>query len=291
MKFNIIHKAFAVIVMVFTILVSSCETPEPIVPEVPVNRKTGWLELPEKTKDSGLEYYSHSFEMNGRTYRNYSFGWSQKDYVSIWVAYPLCKMYTNKVVGRTDAWGKDPLLGEKSSAPFAGYGGSSYVRGHQLPSADRLCIRQANVQTFYGTNMTPQNSAHNSGIWSTLESSVRNWANTSDTTYVVTGCVVEGSTKTVADSDGNMMKVPVAYWKALLRYHEKSTISKWSCAAFYTEHKNYGSTTSLQSLSMSIDQLEEKIGIDLFVNLPAKVGAARAAELERQDPKTSQIWW
>ncbi len=291
MKINIIHKAFAVIVMVFTILVSSCGAPETVVPVAPVNRRTAWLELPEKNQDSGLEYYFHRFEMNGKTYRNYTFGWSQQDYVSLWVAYPLCKMYTSGSVGRTDAWNYDPLLGnEKSSAPFGGYGGFTYDRGHQIPSADRQCIRQANVQTYYGTNITPQISGHNEGIWASLEGSVRSWANTSDTTYVITGCVVKGSTKKVEDSDGNMMTVPVAYWKALLRYHEKSTISKWSAAAFYTEHRLY-SGTSIKELSMSVDQLEEILGMDLFVNLPAKLGEAKAAEIERQDPKTSQIWW
>jgi hypothetical protein len=33
------------------------------------------MELPA-LNDPDLGYYSHSFEMNGKTYRNYSFGWS-----------------------------------------------------------------------------------------------------------------------------------------------------------------------------------------------------------------------
>ena len=64
--------------------------------------KTGWLELPAMDNPN-LGYYAHYFKMNGKTYRNYSFGWSQKDRVALWVAYPLCKLYTNGNVGRTDA--------------------------------------------------------------------------------------------------------------------------------------------------------------------------------------------
>ncbi len=249
-----------------------------------------WLELPAMGSESGLEYYSHSFEMNGQTYRNYTFGWSQGDLVALWVAYPLCKFYTNKSVSRTNAWAYDPLLGpEKSSAPFGGYG-EELARGHQLPSADRLCCYDANAQTFYGTNMTPQLNAHNEGIWGTLEGSVRTWANTSDTTYVVTGCVVEGSQRITYDSDGKPMTVPAAYYKVLLRYHKASTISQWSCIAFYTEHKDYGNT-DLKSLAISVDELEEITGLDFFVNLPAKLGEAKAAELEAQDPRTVSIWW
>ncbi len=262
---------------------------EPGTPSVDL-AKTGWLELPAMDKDFGLEYYSHSFEMGGKTYRNYSFGWSQNDLVALWMAYPLCKMYTNKNVNRSDAWNYDPLLGmEKSPAPFGGYA-EELARGHQVPSADRLCCYDANAQTFYGTNMTPQLNAHNEGIWSTLENQIRSWANTSDTTYVVTGCVADGYTRTTTDSDGKKIHVPVAYWKAVLRYHKSSTISQWAAAAFYTEHKSY-SDQSLKNVAMSIDALEEKLGIDLYVNLPAKLGEAKAKELEAQDPKTSNIWW
>lgn len=251
--------------------------------------KVSWLELPAMDNPD-LGYYSHSFEMNGKEYRNYSFGWSQKDLVALWMAYPLCSMYTNKTVSRTDAWAYDPLLGpEYSSAPFGGYGGS-YARGHQVPSADRLCSYNANVQTFYGSNMTPQLNAHNEGIWQTLESKVRTLANTSDTTYVVTGCVVDGSTTFTQDSDGKKMTVPVGYYKVLLRYSKSSTISTWAAMAFYTEHKSYSGSTSLRSLAMSVDELEEMLGMDFFVNLPAKLGEERAAALEAEDPMTNSIW-
>lgn len=268
--------------------------PDPMpVPDVDL-AKTGWLELPAMD-DENLDYYSHDFEMNGKTYRNYSFGWSRKDLVSVWMAYPLCKMYTNKTVGRTDAWAYDPLLGsEYSSAPFGGYGGN-YARGHQVPSADRLCSYEANSQTFYGTNITPQLNAHNEGVWQSLENAVRNWANTSDTTYVVTGCVVEGATEFTVDSDKKKMTVPVAYYKALIRYHKASTISQWSGAAFYLEHKAYSGAdkniTKDHPCVISVDELEEITGIDFFVNLPAKVGDEMAAKLEAEDPAKSNVWW
>mgnify|MGYP003308455493 CR=1 FL=1 len=251
--------------------------------------KTGWLELPAMD-DPDLGYYSHSFEMNGQKYRNYSFGWSQEDLVALWVAYPLCSMYTNKRVSRTDEWAYDPVLGpEYSSAPFGGYGGS-YARGHQVPSADRLCCREANVQTFYGTNMTPQLNGHNGGIWQDIESYVRNIANTSDTTYVVSGCMVKDSQKFTQDSDGKKMTVPTAYFKAVLRYSKSSTLSTWAAMAFYTEHKDYPDNTPFRTITMSVDSLETVTGLDFFVNLPDKLGEKRAKELEAEDPATNSVW-
>ena len=249
---------------------------------------TGWLELPAMD-DPGLGYYSHSFKMNGKTYRNYSFGWSQEDRVALWVAYPLCKLYTNGSAGRTNEWALDPLLGEDSAAPFGGYAGS-YARGHQLPSADRQCCYEANAQTFYGTNMTPQLNAHNEGIWADLEGRVRGWAKTSDTTYVVTGVVVSPSSKKEKDSYGKSVTVPDAYFKAVLKYSKSSTLGMWNAAAFYLEHKAYSGNVGKEH-SMSVDDLEEITGIDFFVNLPAKLGDDQAAAVESADPAKSSVGW
>ena len=250
--------------------------------------KTGWLELPA-LDNPNLGYYAHHFKMNGKSYRNYSFGWSQKDRVALWVAYPLCKLYTNGSAGRTNAWALDPLLGEDSAAPFGGYAGD-YARGHQLPSADRQCCYDANAQTFYGTNMTPQLNEHNEKIWADLESKVRGYANTSDTTYVVTGVIVSPSSKKERDSYGQSVTIPDAYFKAILKYSKSSTLGAWNAAAFYLEHRAYSGSVSKEH-SLSIDELEEMTGIDFFVNLPAKIGEDQAAKLEAADPANSSVWW
>ena len=262
--------------------------PEPGKPAVPDLSKKEWMELPAMDNPD-LGYYSHSFKMNGTTYRNYTFGWSQKDMVALWVAYPLSKLYINGNAGYTKAWAYDPHLGELSAAPFGGYGGP-YDRGHQLPSADRQCCYEANAQTFYGTNMTPQSNAFNTGIWVNLEDKVRAITRTSDTTYVVTGCMVKEPKGYTTDSDGRKMTIPSAYFKALLKYSKSSTLGQWNAVAFYLDHDEPSGTVS-KSHSMSIDELEEITGIDFFANLPAKVGESQAAKIEAADPAQSSIWW
>lgn len=271
---------------------ASGKQPEPEIdptplPDIDLSR-TGWLELPAMDNPD-LGYYTHSFEMGGRRYRNYSFGWSQKDRVALWVAYPNSRLYLNGSVGRTDAWALDPLLGELSAAPFGGYAGP-YARGHQLPSADRQCCYEANAQTFYGTNMTPQLNAHNEGIWADLEGKVRTISKSSDTTYVVTGVVLSPESKKEKDSNGQSVTIPDAYFKVLLKYSKASTLGQWNAAAFYLEHKAYSEQLGRQH-SMSVDELEEITGIDFFVNLPEKVGAEQAAKLEAADPAESSVWW
>lgn len=250
--------------------------------------KTAWLELPA-TDNSDLQYFSHRYKMDDQIHRNYSFAWSQKDLVSVWVAYPLCKTYMEKKVDRTDAWAYDPHLGKDlSSAPFSYYAGD-YDRGHQLPSADRLCNLTANKQTFYGTNIIPQLGTHNTGVWGDLEGYIRNKvASVCDTVYVVTGGVVEGATEFSEDSDKKKITIPVAFFKALLRY-QKGGNPEWATAGFYTIHEGNGGT-DIKSITMSIDELEEKVGFDFFVNLEDKIGKDKAEAIEAQDPLSLSIW-
>lgn len=253
-----------------------------------------WLELPA-LDDDNLTFYTHSQTIGSTVTRNYSFYWDKENHVSHWVAYPL-NAWTIGSGSRTNAWGFDPLVPEDEQPDIVqGSFSGSYQRGHQIPSADRLSYA-ANVESFYATNMTPQLGALNENIWANFEASVRNWAKkSSDTLYVVTGCVVEGSTTYATDSrkDSPMsVTVPVAYYKALLRYTKASTIgySGYIGAAFYLEHRSYSESNVTASMSMSIDDLEEKLGIDFFVNLPDLIGETAAANVEKQQPSTVS-WW
>ena len=63
----------------------------------------------------------------------------------------------------------------------------NYSRGHQIPSADRTATDELNSQTFYASNITPQNGDFNGGIWASLEGKIRENM-CQDTLYVVTGC-------------------------------------------------------------------------------------------------------
>lgn len=245
--------------------------------------KCGWLELPETKEGDGLEWGCHHFNHNGVTKRNYSFYYSYDDFVSLWVAYPL----NSSLIGsgsRTDAWAYDPLIIPSSLQINIVDGGiPGYDRGHQIPSADRL-IKEANIQTFYSTNMTPQiGKQFNQTIWASVEGIIRNWAKDgkADTLYVVTGCTVAGSKKKATDRSGNSITVPTAYWKACLK---NTSSSGWTACGIWLEHTNTSASTITNTDLYSIDELEEKIGIDLFVNLPGRIKAEKAKEVEAKKP-------
>ncbi len=249
-----------------------------------------WLELPETKSGDGLTWGWHSMVVNETRVRNYSFYWSASDHLSIWVAYPLNKGLISSGA-RTNDWSNfDPLIpqSEQACTPYGGFG-TGYDRGHQCPSADRYSYT-GNVQTFYPTNMTPQRSAFNQNIWAKLEGTVRDWTKSlnsaTDTLYVVTGCVVEGSTLTrQAGRSGPYVTVPTSYYKALLRY---SKSGGYSACGIWLDHDSNASVTTTSDL-MSISELEKKVGVNFFVNLPAKVGAEKAAEIESKAP-SANLW-
>lgn len=262
--------------------------------------KTGWMELPAIPE--GMDAFTHSMTVGSVSTRNYSFLWDYSNLVAPWVAYPLCKWNIGNNIKRTNAWGLDPLLPEgKQPVLFRGFSEGNngwYARGHQIPSADRLTSYESNSMTFYGTNMTPQiQDGFNGDIWATLEGKVRSWANSSDTLYVVTGCVIdypEGQTvKYALDNYGKKVTVPTAYYKVVLRYMKNSTVgySGYSACAVWLDHKVYSTKNIDSKYSMSVKDLEKKVGMDFFVNLPAVVGEEMAAKIESEDPSKVSWWW
>ena len=206
--------------------------------------------------------------------RNYSFYWSASDHVSLWLAYPIYGEWAESNVKRKDSYAYDPLRAIPNDEQAAPGGYSQYSRGHQIPSADRLGSRMMNNSVFYMTNITPQESGFNSGVWGTLEQKVRAWADNSDEFYVVTGCVVKNSTKTVT-SNGLTITVPTHYYKALLR--KKG--STYTACAYYYAHFG-GKSSFAESDRISIDKLEEYTGVDFFPNLEGVVGKTKYDQIE-----------
>ena len=253
-----------------------------------------WLELPATKKGDGLTFYVH--DMDGGEYidaktsgvRNWSFYWDSEEHLSLWVAYPM----NNSLKGtgkRTDEWGLDPLIPEDKQPDLrnSSYGGG-WTRGHQIPSADRLSYN-ANVSTFYSTNMTPQEYYFNGGIWADLENRVRAYAAASDTLYVVTGCQYAASTAYSGYYSGFAVKIPTHYFKALL-FKGVSTYAPrgYMAAGFLLPHDTQISSGNYLDYILSIDELEKATGIDFFPNLKKVLSASAADEIEAEQPSS---WW
>jgi endonuclease G len=229
------------------------------------------FELP-RVKDSNW-YVQHLF---------YAMEYDTAQRHSVWVAYVLNSALLQSVTSRSDEWAYDPKIPHEFqwAWPYVPSFGTrfptipGYDRGHLIPSADRLHSREANVETFYASNMSPQiGIGFNQGIWATLEGKVRSWAISSDcdTMYIVTGGAINPGVATLGKvSSRNNITIPKYYYKALVkRKRNSSGDDTFTGIAFWMENKAHssGSVNTLHQYLISIRELEEKTGIDFFHNL------------------------
>jgi endonuclease G len=188
-----------------------------------------------------------------------------------WVAYELTK---SRVLGnheeRDDDFRSDPLVRSGSADPDD-YKRSGYDRGHLAPAADMAFNSTAMSESFFMSNMSPQEPGFNRGIWKELEELVRDFAVGCGHLYVVTGPILKNNTNGSVGRR-NKIAVPNSYYKVLLDVTGK-------------EHKgiafvlpNASSSRSLGSYAVTIDEVERLTGIDFFPALPE----ADAARLEGQ---------
>jgi len=225
-----------------------------------------WLEIPAGGGNTNTQIVTHSIDISGKSIRNYTMLYDKSEKIAYWVAYPHNPVYIGST-DRTDNFQPDPSLAVADQA-YLYSGITGYDRGHQIPSADRTCSVEANTQTFYFSNMTPQLGQLNQQMWASLEGQVRGWMSTCDTLYVVTGAILRTSgnneiVKYATDKAGGLIAVPNYYYKVLLRLKNQ----KYDAIGFWFEHRSYGSGNATAVMTKSIDQIETLTGFDFFANL------------------------
>ena len=243
-----------------------------------------WMELPRTYPDDGCRLLVHG--ASGKD-RNFSIYYDYGAGLPLWSAHVLCP--SRKGSGsRTDAYAFDPLVPEScqqvlSRRSYSKGNSRKYVRGHLVPSADRLRMRD-NLETFLSTNIIPQDPAMNSGAWSKMEQTIRSrWMAGCDSLYIVTG-IIPGGDEYVLDNSGKKIPVPAFIYKALLAFSPRFG---YKGAAFCFANGSADAETDLRSRAVSIDSLEEITGMDLFVNLPD----ALEDQVESVNPLEEAFWW
>ncbi len=188
----------------------------------------------------------------------YTLSYNSAFRITNWVAYELTAEETVRVVKRNDKFIPDPLL-SSGAVSNADYKGSGYDRGHLAPSADMCYSYQTMAESFYLSNMAPQNQGFNRGIWSKLEAQVRQWAVDERAVYVVTGTVLTTGLTTIGN---NRITVPAYFYKVILDY----TAPEIKGIGFIMP--NQGSQEPLQHYAVTIDSVERVTGTDFFYQLP-----------------------
>ncbi len=171
-----------------------------------------------------------------------------------WVAYQLKKEHLTYDDRERPYFIEDPKVKSKS-ADWKNYRGSGYDRGHLCPAGDRRFSEYAYNETFYTSNISPQDREFNAGVWNRLEQQVRFWCKKYGDLIVVTGGVLEDGLEEIGTED---VDVPDHFYKIILRNNDDSS----SALAFLIPNEPSGQ--SIQHFLVSIDQVENITGIDFF---------------------------
>lgn len=190
----------------------------------------------------------------------YTLSYNEEAEQASWVAYCLTR---DEAYGR-EAEREDNFREDRSvrsgSATLDDYRGSGYDRGHMAPAADFKWSAEAMSDTFYLSNMSPQDPSLNRGLWADLEAIVRQMAVDNEKVYIVTGPVLtDGPFKTIGDS---RVAVPNQYYKVVLDYTDPDI------KAIGFVLPNADCEEDIQSYVRSVDEVEELTGLDFYPALP-----------------------
>lgn len=225
-------------------------------------------------------HWSHILRSEG-----YLLEYSEKLGNPLWVSY--------KVTQDTQSYGKRPGFSADSRSPFAittqDYKGSGYDRGHMAPNhviASRYG-REAQLETFLMTNISPQKPNLNQKSWQRLESASANYfSKWYPEFWVITGPIFDDKPKTLK---GNRVAIPKAFYKIFIRQENKKTkkteANNLKTLAFIFPQTAKPNAPLTQFLS-DIDAIEQATGIDFFHKLPDAIENKIEAQ---SDPKAWQF--
>ncbi|MEE9349336.1 MAG: DNA/RNA non-specific endonuclease [Flavobacteriaceae bacterium] len=191
-------------------------------------------------------------------HKYYTLSYNEKHEQAEWTAYALTPQHIKRI-DRTRPYFIYDKQVKTRSANYRNYKKSGYDKGHLVPAGDMRFSLDAYNDTFFTSNISPQNHKFNAGIWNTLEQKTRYWAQKYGKIYVITGGVLKEGLRTIGDEN---VSVPNEFYKILLDYTEPEI----KAIAFLMPNENV--KKALYKYVVSIDYIEEKTGIDFFPALP-----------------------
>ena len=212
----------------------------------------------------GIEIPTITEERSDRviTHKGYTVSYNYDWKIPNWVAYELTDWEVQGEVPRHDRFKPDPMVPQGATATTNDYKHSGYDRGHMAPAADMKWDEQVMKESFYLSNICPQNPNLNGGVWKDLEEQVRDLASQKGKIFVVCGPIVNDISNTIGE---NKVVVPQAFYKVLLQ-EENGEIHTIGFV-----YENVSGRKPMSTYAMTVDEVEKLTNIDFFPSLPNKI--------------------
>ncbi|WAM47569.1 DNA/RNA non-specific endonuclease [Vreelandella venusta] len=215
-----------------------------------------------------------------RVLRNDGFlaGWSDVRVNPLWVSYQVEAVPDDTRIGPRPNFKAD----WRTLWPIGtdSYSGSGYDRGHLAPNYAIAAVhgRNAQVDTFLMSNMTPQRPNLNRQLWQRLEESVMDhFAPRFDRLQVITGPIFPEHFMDNAFNRVGFVEVPEAFYKIIVVPNEEAPL-----ALAFIMPQDVRGNESLADYLVTIDEIESRTGLNFFPDLAAEREAVLEGQLRTQ---------
>ncbi len=156
---------------------------------------------------------------------------------------------------RTNDFREDTEIPIKYRAKLKDYKELSniYDRGHMAAAENHVNSTDEMRQTFFLSNMAPQNSGLNRGMWKSIEMRVAKWVKQYGELYVITGPIYD------QNMQGGSLKIPDKFFKIVIDPNKNRTIT------FIVPNRKI-EKSDFQLLISTVDEVEKLTGLIFFPN-------------------------
>ncbi|XP_019363646.1 PREDICTED: nuclease EXOG, mitochondrial [Gavialis gangeticus] len=207
-----------------------------------------------------------------RFYLNHALSYDQAKRIPRWVVEHVSQQKTLGSADRKHCKFKpDPNIPLMFSAVNEDYFGSGWSRGHMAPAGDNKFSTQAMAETFYLSNIVPQNYENNAGFWNRMEMYCRELTKRFEDVWIVSGPLTLPQT----DDDGKKrvtyqvigkddVAVPSHLYKVILARRSRTSVEPLVLGAFVVPNNPIGFSHQLPEFQVNIEDLEKMSGLVFF---------------------------
>ncbi|XP_004708737.1 nuclease EXOG, mitochondrial [Echinops telfairi] len=208
-------------------------------------------------------------------YTNHALSYDQAKRVPRWV---LEHISQSKIKGDADRkhckFKPDPNIPPVFSALNEDYLGSGWSRGHMAPAGNNKFSTKAMAETFYLSNIVPQNFDNNAGYWNRIEMYCRELTERFEDVWVVSGPLTLPQTgsdgkKTVSYQviGQDNVAVPSHLYKVILARRSPVSSEPLALGAFVVPNEAISFQPPLTEFQVSLQDLERWSGLVFFPDL------------------------
>lgn len=206
--------------------------------------------------------------------------------IPLWVCEHATRDECTGTTDRKDNFKPDPLLPAGQRAELADYAKSGYDRGHMAPAGNQTRDPRLKDETFFLSNMVPQNGGFNRGAWAELEERVRRKAIEAGEVYIITGPVLDkppadagspfGSASRARTIGRGAVRVPTYTYKIALH---RGTDGRWRCVAWMMANADVHTRPfDFDAYRVTVDLLESYTGLNFFPAIDERSAEAKRLE-------------